>query len=168
MALRELVPWRWGALARQREREETPLASLHGEIDRLFEDFWRGFGGPLTSPESRWQLGEALPRIDETEDEEGYHITAELPGLEEKDVEVTLAEGVLTIRGEKKEEAEETKKDYFRRERTFGAFRRSLTVPSEVDAERITAKMKNGVLAVDLPKRPEAKKKAKRIAIETK
>ena len=97
--------------------------------------------------------------------EKAYEVTAELPGMDEKNVEVKLANGVLTIKGEKKEEGEK-QKDYHLSERRYGSFQRSFTVPDGVDAEKIEATFKNGVLMVSLPKTPEAQKKEKQIAIK--
>jgi HSP20 family protein len=93
-------------------------------------------------------------------------ITAELPGMDESNINVKVSDNVLTIRGEKKEEKEEKKKDYYMSERRFGSFQRSFEVPDGVDAERIEASFKNGVLTVNLPKSPEALKKEKSIPVK--
>jgi HSP20 family molecular chaperone IbpA len=98
--------------------------------------------------------------------DKAYEITAELPGMDEKNVEVKFTAGVLTIKGEKTEEKEETKKDYHLSERRYGSFQRSFTVPDGIDADKIDATFKDGVLTVGLPKTPEAQKKAKQIAIK--
>lgn len=169
MAQKELTPWRWGGLRRWDE-EDRPLEAfrrdmdnLHREVDRLFQDFWRGRGSML--PES-WSLADVTPRIDETEDEKAYHVKVELPGMNKDDVEITLSEGVLTIRGEKKQEEEEKGKDFYRQERSFGAFRRSVPVPGAVEEGKIQASFKNGVLSVELPKSKEAQKKVKHISVK--
>ena len=154
--------------------EWRPLANLRREIDRLFDDvhlggwprplartlfdvepFWRGMTGFGT-----------VPVVDIAEKDKEYEITAELPGLDEKNVEVKFADGFLTIKGEKREEKEEKKKDYYLSERRFGSFQRSFQVPESVDADKIVANFKNGVLTVTLPKSPEAQKKEKKIAIK--
>jgi HSP20 family protein len=154
--------------------EFQPFVKLRREIDRLFDDFewgpWR-----LPSPhrlfdvEPFWR-GEIswgkVPAVDVGETEKTYEITAELPGMDEKNVEVKFAGGVLTIKGEKKEQKEEKKKDYHLSERRYGAFQRSFTVPDGVDAEKIEAAFKDGVLKVSLPKTPEAQKQEKQIAIK--
>ena len=98
--------------------------------------------------------------------EKEYEITAELPGMDESNIDVKFADGVLTIKGEKKEEKEEKKKDYYLSERRFGSFQRSFPVPESVDANKIEAKFVNGVLTVRLPKSPEAQKNEKKIAIK--
>jgi HSP20 family protein len=104
--------------------------------------------------------------VDVSEGEKAYEITAELPGLDEKDIEVKLALGGLTIKGEKREEKEEKKKDYYLHERHFGSFERYFRLPDEVDPDKIEASFKKGVLTVTLPKKPEAQKAEKKIAIK--
>jgi HSP20 family protein len=150
-----------------------PFETLRREIDRLFEDFdgglWRSpfrrslfEAAPLFSRESAW----AAPAVDISDTEKAYEITAELPGIDEKNIEVNVANGVLTIKGEKQEDKEEKKKDYYLRERTYGSFERSFEVPDGVDAEKIEASFKKGVLTVTLPKKPEAQKAAKKIDVK--
>jgi len=150
-----------------------PFESLRREIDQLFDDFgmrnWRSpFAGslfdvtPLWRGESSWT---ALA-VDIAETEKAYEITAELPGIDEKNVEVKFADGVLTIKGEKREEKEEKKKDYYLNERTFGAFQRAFRVPDGVDADKIEATFKKGVLTVTMPKSAEAEKAAKKITVK--
>src|SRR3990172_5392275 len=119
------------------------------------EPFWRG----------ELSFGKA-PAVDIVEKEKEYEITAELPGLDENNVEVKFADGLLTIKGEKREEKEERKKDYYLSERRFGSFQRSFQLPDGVDADKIEACFKNGVLTVTLPKSPEAQRKEKKIAIK--
>jgi HSP20 family protein len=171
MTLKELVPWRWGGL-RHWDEDDRPyesflreMDSLHKEMDRLFEDFWKGSGSHtfMTRP---WIKDDLSPRIDETEDENAFHIRVELPGMGEDDVDITLSGGVLTIRGEKKREDEEKGKDYYRSERSFGAFRRSLPIPVEVDEGEIEAKFEKGVLYIELPKTEEARSKVKHIPVK--
>lgn len=154
-----------------------PFEALHKEVDRIFDEFTRGFGWrPLrrrffeAEPLLRYEtsFGVSAPVVDVVEKEKEYRISAELPGLEEKDVEVSVADDVLTIKGEKKEEKEEKAKNYYVSERRYGAFRRSFLLPSGVDAEKIEANFQKGVLTVTLPKTPEAQKKEKKIAIEAK
>lgn len=164
MALKELVPWRWGGLRRW-EEGDRPFVAFRQEMDRLFDDFWRGVARPSMLSDGR-ALGEVAPLVDETEDEKAYHVAVELPGMNEKDVEVSLSDGLLTIRGEKRQEEQEKGQDYYRKERAFGAFRRSLPIPGEVDESKIHASFKNGVLTVDLPKSEEAQKKVKQIEVK--
>ena len=108
----------------------------------------------------------AAPAVDFTDTEKAYEVTAELPGIDEKDIEVKVANGILSIKGEKQEEKEEKKKDYYLRERNFGSFERSFQVPDSVDTDKIEASFKKGVLTVTLPKKPEAQAAAKKIDVK--
>jgi len=153
-----------------------PLESLWEEVDRVFEDFGRGFPRwPFRrnrfSLEHFWPAGMAsglAPAVDVADKDNGFEITAELPGLDEKNVEVTVANDILTIKGEKKEEKEEKEKDYYRSERRYGSFERSFELPAGVDQNKIEAKFEKGVLKITMPKTLEAQKKAKKIAISSK
>ena len=107
-----------------------------------------------------------VPAVDIAEKEKVFEICAELPGMQEKDVEVSVANGVLRIKGEKKEEVEEKKKDYYLSERRYGSFERSFQIPDAVDVDRIDAKFSGGVLRLTLPKTPEAQKKEKKIEVK--
>jgi HSP20 family protein len=154
-----------------------PFDTLREEVDRIFDEFTRGFGRlPLgrrsfdVAPLSRYQAapGIAAPVVDVVEKEKEFQISAELPGLDEKDVEVSVGDEVLTIKGEKKEEREEQVKNCYLSERRYGAFQRSFQLPSAVDAEKIEASFQKGVLTVTLPKTAEAQRKEKKIAIKAK
>jgi HSP20 family protein len=108
----------------------------------------------------------AIPAVDLTETDKAYLIISQLPGeMDEKNVEVRFADGVLTIKGEKQEEREEKKKGYYMRERSFGSFERSFQVPGGIDADKIKARFNNGVLSVTLPKTPEARRAEKKLAV---
>jgi len=149
-----------------------PFEGLRQEIDRLFEDFGRGFWRPFdrslfaTEPLFRRELTLETMPVDVVESEKAYEVTAELPGMDEKNIEVKVANGTLTIKGEKQEEKEEKKKDYYMRERNFGSFERSFGIPETVDANKIEASFKKGVLTVTLPKTVEAQKPAKKIEVK--
>src|SRR5690606_28676906 len=110
--------------------------------------------------------GEIMPQLDMTEDDQAFHLQVELPGMDEKDVEVTLRNHTLTIKGEKKEEKEQKDKDVHRRERAYGYFRRSIEIPADVDADKITATYRKGVLTIDLSKTKQAQDQAKRIEVK--
>jgi len=141
-----------------------PFESLRREIDRLFDDF---DGGSWRSPFRRIEAAFAnVPAVDVTETDKAYEIAAELPGMDEKNVEVKFANDVLTIKGQKRDEKEETKKDYYMRERSFGSFERSFAVPDGVDTDKIDATFKKGVLTVTLPKSAEAQKAAQKITVK--
>ena len=148
--------------------------SLRREMDRLFDDFGRGFWPlptrrsmfdiePMWQPEATW---EASPAVDIAESEKAYELTAELPGMDEKNIEVKVANGNLIIKGEKQEDKEEKKKDYYMRERSFGSFERRFEIPESVDADKIDASFKKGVLTLTLPKKLEAQEPAKKIEVK--
>ena len=128
-------------------RDPFPFGSLHREIDRLFEDFARGFPTFRSA-----EVPSLVPSMDVTESDKEIEITAELPGLEEKDVQINLADNVLTIRGEKKAEKEQKEKDYHLVERSYGSFSRSLELPAGIDPEAVNATIDKGVLKVTVPK----------------
>ena len=158
MNLRSLMP-----VGRDRNvaRSDNPFMSLQREIDRLFDDFTRGF--PAFS--SGGGAGEMLPSVDVTENDKQIEITAELPGLEDKDVQVNFADNVLTIRGEKKAEKEEKDKTFRLVERSYGSFVRSLELPDGIDANAIKASIDKGVLKVTVPKPAPAQ--VKKIDVKT-
>ncbi|MBX9825163.1 MAG: Hsp20/alpha crystallin family protein [Xanthobacteraceae bacterium] len=154
--------------------EWRPLEALRREIDQLFEDFGlrslrAPFGRAGIDVEPFWR-GEITwgktPAVDFVDNENSYVVTAELPGLSEADVDVKYVDGTLTIRGEKKEEKEVKKKDYYLAERRYGSFQRAFQVPNGVEADKIEAVFKNGVLIVTMPKTAEAAKSEKKIAIK--
>jgi len=127
--------------------------SLQQEIDRLFDDFGRGLPGLASFNRNGPSVNSDLvPRMDIAETDQAIELTAELPGMQEKDVEVTLKDNVLTIRGEKKAERDEKKKDYHLVERRYGSFSRRMELPAGIDAANVEAKFANGVLTVTVPK----------------
>lgn len=152
-----------------------PFDTLRNQIDRLFHDFQAGFlqapSRSLLDIEPSWRRDfgfEVTPAVDIVEKEKAFEVTAELPGLDVKNIDLQLSDNVLTIKGEKQEEKEEKTKDRYVSERRYGSFRRSLQVPSGVDADKIEASFKSGVLIVTLPKSPEAQKKQKTIPVSAK
>jgi HSP20 family protein len=160
MALTDLVPWGWGrqrpSLAPRLFGDSDPFLSLHREMNRMFDDFARDFGVP-----SRFGATTSWPSVEVRETDSEVNIEAELPGLDEKDVEVSVANGVLTIKGEKKGETNGS----LYSERWHGKFQRSLELNWDVDSDKAKAAFKNGVLTVTLPKLVEAQKQVKRIPI---
>jgi HSP20 family protein len=162
--MRELIPWTRGREVTSGRRVEHPLVAFQREMDRLFEDFWRGFDLPLFGRPERI-AGSVSPRIDISEKDNEVVVTAELPGLDEKDVEVTLTDNVLSIRGEKKVEKEEKERGYTYTERSYGSFERRIPLDVEVLSDKVSAAFKNGVLTVTLPTSPEARKHVRHIPI---
>lgn len=157
MSIRELMPWRVGG--RMLPESEHPLLSLQREMDALFSDFARSNGALAES--SRF-----LPATDVSEDVEGFRITAELPGMDLKDVTVSLDSGALVITGKKHSEKEEKGRAWVRRERTSGEFRRIVQLPPEIEAGKVTATFAKGVLTVDVPKSREAVAKSRVIEVK--
>ena len=149
-----------------------PFEGLRRDVDRLFEDFTMSpfmmpFRRPAFDLEPFWQPESwvAAPAVDLIEHEKAFELTAELPGLDEKNIEVKVANGVLTIRGEKAEDKDEKNKDFHMRERRFGAFERAFRIPEIVDMDKIEATFKKGVLMVKMPKTAEAQKPVKKIEV---
>lgn len=171
MALGEMVPWRWGSLRRSGRDERAidgfrgDIASLHREMDRLFDSLWNdSFSSSLLSGDmSRMDV---TPQLDVTEDDKSFSVKVDLPGMDEKNVDVTLSDRLLTIRGKKEEDKETKDKDYYRRERAYGSFRRSIEIPAAVDSSKIDASFRKGVLTIDLPKTKEAQDKIKHIEVK--
>lgn len=143
-----------------------PFHSLQREIDRVFNDFSRGTHFPLTNRDGNGAT-RLMPSVDIVETDGTLEVTAELPGVDEADIEVTLNENVLTIKGEKKAESEKEDKNYHVVERSYGSFQRSLKVPFVASADDISAKFEKGVLKVTLPKPPEVEAKTKKIPVHS-
>ncbi len=147
-----------------------PFEDLRREVEQIFDDFdqgfWRAPSRRLLDIVPFGRRATTTPAVDIVEREKDYQITAEMPGMEEKDVELKVANDVMTIKGEKKEEKEEKKKDYHLTERRYGAFQRSFSLPDGVDPDKIEASFKKGVLTITLPKKPEAVKPERKIEVK--
>ncbi len=147
--------------------------SFRSEMDRLFDRFGGG-GFPslrrMLDFEPLWRyessVGVSIPAVDVTEDEKAYKISAELPGMNEKDIEVAVSGDMLTLKGEKRQEREEREKNRYLSERSYGAFQRSFTLPEGVDRDKISAEFSKGVLTLTLPKTTEAQKQQKKIEVK--
>ena len=161
MNVRDLVPWSRGDRERSaanRSDSLNPVMSLHREMNRLFDDVFRAFDDSrLLADRSGW------PSMDVEETDKEYRVTAELPGLEERDVEVLLQDGLLMVRGEKKMESENRNRTYS--ERFYGRFERQITLDRDVDDSAVNATFKNGILTVTVPKSARAVERSKRIPI---
>ena len=134
---------------------------MRREMDRVWDSFFERRPRLRAEEEGEW-----LPALDMTETANELVMKAEMPGLEPKDIDISLSDGMLTIKGEKKQEREEKEENYHLIERSYGAFARSIQLPAEVDSEKITASYKNGVLRIVLPKSEEAKKKEFKIKVQ--
>jgi len=160
MNLQSIIPWKKEERSLARGRGDgDPFAQLQRRMNSVFEDF---FGRSSSDP---WgdDAGEFLPRVDVSETGKEVRITADLPGLDEKDVEVTVTNNMLTIKGEKKVEKEEG--DYYHSERSYGYFDRTIALPQGIDADNAKAKFKKGVLKVTIPKKPEAQSSRRKIEL---
>jgi HSP20 family protein len=135
-------------------------------FDDLFDEFWRGFGLAPSWPVERGPR-DFTPRLNVRETDEEIVVSAELPGLEEKDFDLSLEDDILTIKGEKRSESEEEREGYRHVETVSGSFQRRLRIPCEVDAEKVKATYKNGVVTVVLPKPPEARPQVRAIPVTT-
>jgi HSP20 family protein len=164
MRITDLVPWSGKGSRNGSGRREgsNSLMALQSDMNRVFEDFWSAFGPPALGLSER----ESLPRVDVRESDKEVEVVAELPGMDEADIDVSLAEGVLTIRGEKKAEQEKEEKGYVLRERRFGLVERTVPLPDGLDVDAAQAKFKNGVLTVAIPKTAQARSDVKRIAVK--
>jgi len=146
--------------------QDYPLASVHRALQRTLDDVWSGLANNSTT-----QAAALSVNLDVKETETAYHVSADLPGLSEKDIEITFDDGLLTIRGEKKAERDE-KKDNGKKEtwhvveRSYGSFARQLTLPVNIDADKIEAKFEKGVLQLLLPKLPVEQTAARKIQIK--
>ena len=161
MTIRNLVPFGKKSVPVRRE-DENPFSLLRREMDSLFDNFFRGFD--MEPFESR--VGVFSPKVDVTESEKEIKISIELPGMDEKDIDVSLQNDMLTIKGEKKEEKEDKGKDYYRMERSYGSFSRTIPLPVEVETDKVEATFKKGVLTIALPKTAKAVTETKKISVK--
>lgn len=160
--MRDLIPWgRSRAPMRHEDRSYdngvSPFFALRREMDRLFDDAFRGLGM------GGFGNGVGWPHVEVVDRDKEVRVTAELPGLEEKDVELRVEDNVLILRGEKRTEFDDNERHYS--ERYYGRFERQVALPAEVDEERANATFRNGVLSVTLPKTERARQQTKRIPI---
>jgi HSP20 family protein len=172
MPITDLIPWRRKDPVRAEEKgavsgEAHPLTVFQRDMNRLFDEFFRG---PGLAPFGETSLGAEWPafspRVDVVETDKEMVVSAELPGLEDKDIDVSLSRDMLTIKGEKKQEMEEQGRNYYRAERSYGSFQRSIPLPSEVDTAKVNAVFQRGVLTITLPKTGGAQGR-RRIEVKT-
>lgn len=173
MNVRDLIPWGRGnnaAPSVYRDLEHNPFLTLHREVNRVFDDLLRGFDapspsfGPSLGRLSSWNA--SWPSVEISETDKELRIVAEVPGLEQKDIEVLLDDGALTLRGEKRSESEDQQRQFS--ERLYGRFERRIPLSCEVEEDKVEAAFNNGVLTVTLPKSAKAQAKTRRITISGK
>ena len=167
MSVQDLIPW--GRSNDQistvfRGDDRDPFLSLHREVNRLFDDVWRSFDSRFPALDSMRSLRAGWPNVEISETDKEIKVTAEIPGLEEKDIDVLLNDGVLTLKGEKRSETEDKEKQFS--ERFYGRFERRIPLGVEVEEDKVDARFKNGVLSIVLPKSAKAQSEVKRIAIK--
>lgn len=188
MNLKKLAPWNW----LKKEEEDSiasvpakhagswakydqgglfqPMMQLHREMDRLFENAYRGFDfSPLQSEffQPLSASGLLKPQVDIGATDKEYTITVEVPGVDEKNVKVEIANNIMTIRGEKKQEKEEKESNYYRVERSYGSFQRELSLPDDASQDEVKAKFKNGVLTVTMQRKALPKSDVKKIEVKS-
>jgi HSP20 family protein len=162
MALEKLLPWKKRESSLARREEKDPFAMMRREMNRLFENFQRDFDlAPFAETEGDW-----APAVNVAQTDKDITVTAELPGLDEKDIDISLSKDLLTLKGHKEETSEEKKKDYYYAERTYGAFERVIQLPCEVESDKVEAKFNKGVLTIALPKSKKALTEVKKIAVK--
>lgn len=180
LKLEKLNPWNWfkkeeeqqqqasrapAALARAAGAPVHPVLQLHREMDRLFDSFLNSWPW-LPARDLAWPGGLLMPRLDISEGEKEYLVDVELPGVDRKDVELTVQDGVLVVRGEKRQEVEEHKRDYHRVERSYGSFQRVLDLPEDADVNDVQARFRDGVLRVRIGRKAPANGRAEGRRIE--
>src|ERR1700758_18809 len=147
--------------------------SFRSEMDRLFDRFGSGFGFPslrrMFDIEGPWRssFSFSMPAIDMSEDEKTYKISAELPGMDAKDIDVSVTGDMMVLKGEKRQEKEEKDKNYHFSERAYGSFQRAFELPASVDRGKIAADFSKGVLTITLPKTAQAQQPTKKIEVKS-
>ena len=163
--IRSLVPWRGGSQSpAARDDFFDPFLNFRREVDHIFDSFLEGFGARSAAAGNGWLS--LAPAVDVAKSEKELVITAEMPGVSEKDVEVTLTDDLLTIKGEKKAEREQKDGNYTYAERRYGSFSRSVWLPFQAGDVEIDAKYDKGVLTIRVPKPADAQKAARRIEVK--
>lgn len=161
MQIKDLIPWARKEYAPEpKTDDQNPIATLQRDMNRLFESFWTR-AGDLDWP---WVGGDAKSDVVETRDH--VEVSIELPGMDMNDIEVSVTDDMLSVRGEKNVERQEEKKGYYLSERSYGAIYRTISLPPGVDGAKAEASFRNGVLTIKLPQIPEARAKVKRIEVQ--
>ncbi len=165
MSIRDLIPWK-------RDQgyavgpEQSPLLSFQQEFNRLFDEFWNEWG-MMTPDGGAGGMRAFQPRVNVQESDDAYAISAEIPGMDEKDLSIELQGNTLLLKGEKKMEEEKKEGGYIRRERRSGSFQRVITLPVEVEHEKATASYKKGILQITVPKAEKARTTRRQIEIQS-
>jgi HSP20 family protein len=166
MTINDLIPWKRSQKLAVRRPEADSIFQLNNDMNRMFENFFEAPWSlrPFEAFES--SLNRFMPSLDMSETDKDIKVTVELPGIDEKDIQLSLDDGVLSISGEKQFEKQEKRDNYHRLERSYGSFSRQVLLPADVDEDAVSAIFKNGVLNITLPKQQAALSESKRIAIK--
>lgn len=159
MELKSLIPWN----RHRAPATYSPFLGLQDDINRAFDDLWRGFGTPVLSRTTGAPAFAGVPAVAVDESDKSIAVTVELPGLSEKDVELSIDGDTLTVKGEKRNETSDQKTGYS--ERWYGSFERTVALPPGLMTDKAEAKFANGVLTITVPKSEQTQAKAKKIAI---
>ena len=165
MTIRDIIPRFRKDRFTIRKRTDDNMEVFQREINRLFDDFFTDFGLAPFGERAVAEPAAFHPKVDIAETDKAVNVTAELPGMDEKDVSVELADDVLTISGERREEHEEKGRKWHRIEQSYGSFHRVIPLPSQIDTEHVKARFRKGVLTVELPKLPGEESKRKKVEI---
>lgn len=186
MSVKKWIPWNWfkkeeedagqtvpvqrHSDGKRENANYNPIAQFHHEVDRLFDQAFRGFGlSPFNFNQPRIPHitdGMIMPTLDLAATDSAYTATLEVPGVAEGDVKVEIANDIMTIRGEKKQENEERGKDYYRMERSYGSFQRTLSLPEDADQEKIKANFERGILTVTMQRKARPKTDVRQIEVK--
>jgi HSP20 family protein len=162
MSVSQLIPWNRNRTALAPRETRDPFLTLHREMNRLFDDIWRDFDAPLLRDSG---LSGDWPRVELSEGDKAFTLTAELPGMSEKDVEVLFVDQCVVLRGERRAEHEDSNADRRLSERYYGRFERRIPLGAEIEPDKAKAGFRDGVLSVTLPKTPQAQAETVRIPI---
>jgi HSP20 family protein len=165
MKVKDLIPWNRREGAVQRDGQNS-VQALHADLDRVFDEFWRGFGFPVPRVFGRDAVFHAPLRIDLHETPNEVEVDAELPGMDDQDVDIRIADGTMTISGVKKAERTKEENGFVLRERSFGRLERVVPLPEGLNIDAANATFKNGVLTVTIPKAKGAQPEAKRVQVQ--
>lgn len=167
MTWMSLIPWNRSKRSLARREVDDPFAAFQREMNALIHDFFgRDFMPSLGLLDRPWSGG-FTPNVNVKETEKGFEVTAEIPGVDEKDIDLSLSRNALTIKGEKKMEREEQEEGYYRMERSFGAFTRTIPFPVEVDPDGVEATYRKGVLTIQVPKSSSAREQTRKITVKS-
>lgn len=169
MAISDLIPWKKNRSEKslQQRKQEDPISELQQEMNRLFEDFFERPGSLSPFAGERGLQASFSPKVDISETENEVQVSVELPGMDPEEIEISYTGNSLTISGEKGTEKEEKGKQFYRKERTYGSFRRSIPLPGAIEEDKIEASYQNGLLEVTLPKAAGASQQGTRIKVHS-